>query len=74
MSKSRAAHMSRRKGQGVTYRQLGSEFGMSKSHAHRIVRAHEPDEDHKRDNPRKDMVVSGGNIIRDGYTRMGEAS
>lgn len=34
----RRAHMQRRRSQGVTYRDLGDEFGMSKSHAHRTVK------------------------------------
>lgn len=41
-------HMRKRKESGLTYRELGPEFGVSKSHAHRILKGEErinhPDE------------------------------
>lgn len=50
----RAEHMSRRRGQGLTVRQLADEFNMSKTHAHHIT-----------DRERK----KADDILRHGYKR-----
>jgi transposase len=43
------AYMEKRKAQGLTHKEVGEQFGMSKSHAHRLIKSkREADEDCKK--------------------------